>query len=205
MISKRLNDLSRFEVLSRLPLTRRSAYFSSAGPITKGNCLDVCQIEGGGRDHPGNEKPPDADCQATAIGSSFWSTKITWMTPPALRWRQGRGRHLNRAARGLSRRIVRRGAMHLRATPTSRRQWHTGVMSIFIVQLGTSRKRGEGLRLGTVRRPPRGVPKADFSRLDYYDLWFPNLFTQRRTGERSAGSTGRENLSRLQAEVPAPR
>ena len=48
-------------------------------------------------------------------------------------------------------------------------------MSIFIVQLGTPRKRGEGLRLGTVRRPPRGVPKADFARLDYYDVWFPNL------------------------------
>jgi uncharacterized protein YeaO (DUF488 family) len=48
-------------------------------------------------------------------------------------------------------------------------------MSIFIVQLGTPRKSGEGLRLGTVRRPPRGVPKADFSRLDYYDVWFPNL------------------------------
>ena len=48
-------------------------------------------------------------------------------------------------------------------------------MPISIVQLGTPRKRGEGIRLGTVRRPPRGVPKADFARLDYYDVWFPNL------------------------------
>ena len=48
-------------------------------------------------------------------------------------------------------------------------------MSIFIVRLGTPRRAGEGLRLGTVRRPPRGVPKADFARLDYYDVWFPNL------------------------------
>ena len=48
-------------------------------------------------------------------------------------------------------------------------------MSIFIVRLGTPRRPGEGLRLGTVRRPPRGVPKADFARLDYYDVWFPNL------------------------------
>jgi len=48
-------------------------------------------------------------------------------------------------------------------------------MSILIVQLGTPRRPGEGLRLGTVRRPPRGVPKADFARLDYYDVWFPNL------------------------------
>ncbi|HYI94201.1 MAG TPA: DUF488 family protein [Bryobacteraceae bacterium] len=48
-------------------------------------------------------------------------------------------------------------------------------MSIFIVQLGTPRTPGEGLRLGTVRRPPRGVSKSDFARLDYYDVWFPNL------------------------------
>src|SRR6516225_8631813 len=48
-------------------------------------------------------------------------------------------------------------------------------MPIRIVQLGTARNRGEGLRLGTVRRPPRGVPKSDFARLDYYDVWFPNL------------------------------
>ena len=53
--------------------------------------------------------------------------------------------------------------------------WRWGVMSIFIVRLGTPRKAGEGLRLGTVRRPPRGVPKSDFARLDYYDVWFPNL------------------------------
>ena len=48
-------------------------------------------------------------------------------------------------------------------------------MPIFIVQLGTPRQPGEGVRLGTVRRPPRGVPKSDFARLDYYDVWFPNL------------------------------
>jgi uncharacterized protein YeaO (DUF488 family) len=48
-------------------------------------------------------------------------------------------------------------------------------MAIFIVRLGTPRKPNEGLRLGTVRRPPRGVPKSDFARLDYYDVWFPNL------------------------------
>ena len=48
-------------------------------------------------------------------------------------------------------------------------------MAIFIVRLGTPRQSGEGVRLGTVRRPPRGVPKTDFARLDYYDVWFPNL------------------------------
>ena len=48
-------------------------------------------------------------------------------------------------------------------------------MPISIVQLGSPRKRGEGIRIGTVRRPPRGVAKADFARLNYYDVWFPNL------------------------------
>lgn len=48
-------------------------------------------------------------------------------------------------------------------------------MSVRIVRLGTPRLAQEGLRLGTVRRPPRGVAKADFARLDYYDLWLPQL------------------------------
>ena len=48
-------------------------------------------------------------------------------------------------------------------------------MPLRIVQLGTPRHRGEGLRLGTVRRPPRGVPKAEFASRDFYDVWLPNL------------------------------
>ena len=44
-----------------------------------------------------------------------------------------------------------------------------------IVRLGSPRLRGEGLRLGTVRRPPRGVPKSEFASQDWYDVWFPNL------------------------------
>jgi uncharacterized protein YeaO (DUF488 family) len=48
-------------------------------------------------------------------------------------------------------------------------------MPVRIVQLGSPRTEGEGLRLGTVRRPPRGVPKADFARRDFYDVWLPNL------------------------------
>jgi uncharacterized protein YeaO (DUF488 family) len=48
-------------------------------------------------------------------------------------------------------------------------------MSIRIVQLGSPRAPGEGLRLGTVRRPPRGVPKEEFGSRDYYDTWLPNL------------------------------
>ncbi len=48
-------------------------------------------------------------------------------------------------------------------------------MSIHVVRLGDPRSAGEGLRLGTVRRPPRGVKKEDYARLDYYDLWLPDL------------------------------
>lgn len=48
-------------------------------------------------------------------------------------------------------------------------------MAIRIVQLGSPRLPGEGTRLGTVRRPPRGVPKAEYSRRNYYDLWLPDL------------------------------
>ena len=48
-------------------------------------------------------------------------------------------------------------------------------MSIRIVRLGTTRAEGEGTRIGTVRRPPRGVPKADFASHDWYDVWYPNL------------------------------
>ncbi|HEX5132311.1 MAG TPA: DUF488 family protein [Candidatus Krumholzibacteria bacterium] len=48
-------------------------------------------------------------------------------------------------------------------------------MSIRIVRLGSPRVKGEGLRIGTVRRPPRGVPKDQFAVRDFYDVWFPNL------------------------------
>ena len=48
-------------------------------------------------------------------------------------------------------------------------------MSIRIVRLGTPRLAGEGTRIGTVRRPPRGVPKAQFATQNWYDVWFPNL------------------------------
>ncbi len=48
-------------------------------------------------------------------------------------------------------------------------------MAIRVVQLGSPRARGEGLRLGTVRRPPRGVPKAEFASRDFYDVWLPDL------------------------------
>ena len=48
-------------------------------------------------------------------------------------------------------------------------------MAITIVRLGSPRKPNEGIRLGTVRRPPRGVPKLDFAKRDFYDVWLPAL------------------------------
>jgi uncharacterized protein YeaO (DUF488 family) len=48
-------------------------------------------------------------------------------------------------------------------------------MAVRIVRLGTERAPGEGLRIGTVRHPPRGVPKAEHASRNFYDVWFPNL------------------------------
>ncbi len=48
-------------------------------------------------------------------------------------------------------------------------------MSVRIVRFGTPRSPGEGTRIGTVRRPPRGVPKSEFAAQNWYDVWFPNL------------------------------
>ena len=48
-------------------------------------------------------------------------------------------------------------------------------MVIRVVRLGSTRTEGEGPRIGTVRRPPRGVPKSEFASRNWYDVWFPNL------------------------------
>ena len=48
-------------------------------------------------------------------------------------------------------------------------------MAVRIVRLGSPRVAGEGLRIGTVRRPPRGVPRKEFASQNWYDVWFPNL------------------------------
>jgi uncharacterized protein YeaO (DUF488 family) len=48
-------------------------------------------------------------------------------------------------------------------------------MAVRVVRLGTPRAKNEGLRIGTVRRPPRGVPKKEFASGDWYDVWFPTL------------------------------
>ena len=48
-------------------------------------------------------------------------------------------------------------------------------MTLRVVRLGSPREPGEGVRIGTVRRPPRGVPKEEFATRDYYDTWLPEL------------------------------
>ena len=48
-------------------------------------------------------------------------------------------------------------------------------MTVRVVRLGTERAPDEGTRIGTVRRPPRGVPKSEFASRNWYDVWFPNL------------------------------
>lgn len=62
-------------------------------------------------------------------------------------------------------------------------------MVIRVVRLGSPRLAGEGTRIGTVRRPPRGVPKAQFAAQNWYDVWFPNLAPSAETmklGQRAA-------------------
>jgi len=82
-------------------------------------------------------------------------------------------------------------------------------MSIRVVQSGSPRKRGEGLRIGTVRRPPRGVLKKDYAKLDYYDVWLPDLapsadlMSQFRSGP-STEVRWKQFARRYRSEMNAP-
>lgn len=81
-------------------------------------------------------------------------------------------------------------------------------MSVHIVRLGTSRKHNEGLRIGTVRRPPRGVKKSDYAKGDWYDVWFPNLApSPKLLKEAHAAETHQEFaafLRKFRAEMKQP-
>lgn len=81
-------------------------------------------------------------------------------------------------------------------------------MAVSIVRLGSARQRGEGLRLGTVRRPPRGVPKAQYKALNYYDVWLPNLAPSaalmRRTSIHEDGTGWSAFERRFRAELKKP-
>jgi uncharacterized protein YeaO (DUF488 family) len=81
-------------------------------------------------------------------------------------------------------------------------------MSVRVVRLGTPRIPGEGTRIGTVRRPPRGVAKAQFSTQDWYDVWFPNLAPSVdavRIGQDAASPAQWSEFARkYKAEMAAP-
>lgn len=61
-------------------------------------------------------------------------------------------------------------------------------MSVRIVRLGSPRTKDEGLRIGTVRRPPRGVPKSEFASQDWYDVWYPNLAPSAELVKKAQGA-----------------
>jgi uncharacterized protein YeaO (DUF488 family) len=82
-------------------------------------------------------------------------------------------------------------------------------MAIRIVRLGSPRAGGEGLRLGTVRRPPRGVPKAETSSRDFYDVWLPDVAPSEALLKRAQASLDdpkrwKQFVSRYRGEMKRP-
>jgi uncharacterized protein YeaO (DUF488 family) len=81
-------------------------------------------------------------------------------------------------------------------------------MPIRIVQLGSPRYRDEGIRFGTVRRPPRGVKKSDYSKLNFFDVWLPNLSPSEELLKKKLvkedGSGWRTFEQRFRAELKQP-
>jgi uncharacterized protein YeaO (DUF488 family) len=78
-------------------------------------------------------------------------------------------------------------------------------MPIRIVQLGSQRRRGEGPRLGTVRRPPRGVPKSQYAARDFYDVWLPELAPSAELlGSLGGGAPSAKFFARYRAEMGRP-
>ena len=81
-------------------------------------------------------------------------------------------------------------------------------MPISIVRLGSPRGKDEGVRLGTVRRPPRGVPKSEFASQNWYDVWFPNLSPSAETMKLGQEATTPAQwaafIRKYRAEMSAP-
>lgn len=81
-------------------------------------------------------------------------------------------------------------------------------MAIHVVRLGSPRTAGEGLRIGTVRRPPRGVPKVEFAARDFYDVWLPELAPSEELLKRGRAAdddcSWREFVRQYRAEMKAP-
>ena len=81
-------------------------------------------------------------------------------------------------------------------------------MAVRVIRLGTPRSAGEGTRIGTVRRPPRGVPKAAFAAQNWYDAWYPNLAPTVQTMKLGQAATTPAQWAafakRYRAEMAAP-
>ena len=81
-------------------------------------------------------------------------------------------------------------------------------MAIRIVRLGTPRTPGEWVRLGTVRRPPRGVPKTEFASRDFYDAWLPELAPSETLVKLAQGAASEREwqtfVKRYRAEMAKP-
>ena len=81
-------------------------------------------------------------------------------------------------------------------------------MAIKIVRLGSPRETNEGLRIGTVRRPPRGVRKEDFAAKDFFDVWFPNLSPSAELVKQAQSANDQRSWSafkkRFRAEMSRP-
>ena len=81
-------------------------------------------------------------------------------------------------------------------------------MAIRIVRLGSERFPGEGLRIGTVRRPPRGVPRTEFATRNYYDVWLPVLSPSAETVKLGQSAEGERDWARFvktyRAEMEKP-
>lgn len=81
-------------------------------------------------------------------------------------------------------------------------------MGLRVVRLGSPRERDEGLRLGTVRRPPRGVPKSEYASRDFYDVWLPELAPSealvRQAQQASDDRAWRAFEKRYRAEMKRP-
>jgi uncharacterized protein YeaO (DUF488 family) len=84
-------------------------------------------------------------------------------------------------------------------------------MAVRIVRLGTARHRNEGTRIGTVRRPPRGVPKARYASENWYDVWYPDLspspelFAQARAAQTPKQWNAFLRAFRAEMNAPGPR
>ena len=81
-------------------------------------------------------------------------------------------------------------------------------MSVRIVRLGDDRSPNEGLRIGTVRRPPRGVPKSEYASRNLYDVWLPNLAPSEILLKQALGARSERDwkmfVRKYRAEMKAP-